>query len=290
MLFRNWLIIAFCAVVTIGFFIFNNHSKTRADQLFEDLANAGIELQEDIDSQILQPVNNRSFGLEVPAIIDFEEVIRLREDDSWSTFDYICSVYNGNPPRIQLIIQEFWDGKDIPGYIIKERILTRQEYESIWEKVIKDSIHIMPHDLEPNSTQTWGYYYIALKSGDFVKMVTWQDLHNYETDQKEKAVVFYYELLKYAGLPNPKGLIYFVDMKNDSAYFKVAINTFKFIKDASIQYKGQDIQQNNKDEWNLAIPLKDTLQIQSNLVLKTIMDNNDTLEIKEFRFIDLRKK
>jgi hypothetical protein len=40
-------------------------------------------------------------------------------------------------------LQEFWDGKDTPGYIIKERDLTRQEYESIWEKLMMDSIHIM---------------------------------------------------------------------------------------------------------------------------------------------------
>lgn len=79
-------------------------------------------------------------------------------------------------------------------------------------------------------------------------------------------------------------------MDKDSAYFRVAPNNFLFIKKIVVRYNGQDLQRGESGIWNLIVPLQDTLGLRSRLIMKTIMNNGDTLLLKNIHWIDLRKR
>lgn len=261
-------------------------TPSREELLFADELTTDSTYSDFTDSMIFNEMIRTRENLELPALNDWSEIIRLRGEDGWGSFDYICSVYNGDQPAIQLIQQHPYnmDGSEI-GYNIKERFLSQTEYDSIWQRVMDLGIHKMPFDLEPDLYWTHGTHYIALKSGAFRKSVYWQDMRYLETEEKRKAINFYYDLLCFAGYPMPQVVIHFNKMDRDSAYYHFKLNDYQLVDSCIFGYQ----EKIRKDYgMEIAVPLADTNLVEARIRASAILYNGDTVEINKYRLQDLR--
>lgn len=172
-----------------------------------------------------------------------DEVIRIRQYDSWGLFGLICSVYSGSNKRIELIRQVPFssvDGEICYQFLQKElSSTTLKEIEEMYEKLkIKD----YPIDLEPNRNLIdGGLFSIARKHEKFLNCTTWQLMSFDERDsiyfqEKKNAISFYNKILSLTDYPKPK-LIGIIDtISNDSFKYLISLDDYTMVKSVAYGY------------------------------------------------------
>ncbi len=292
---RN-VLITFCVLfLSIYTLLHFNQKQSREELLFAEQ----IEIDSNyfdvrLDSQILKEKIYYPDQIEVPAITEWSEIIRIRGQDGWGEFDYICSIFGGERPRIQIIKQypREWRRNVGLGYTYMERFITQVQYDSLWQELIDQQIHMVTLDeTSQYRIMDGNEFYIAMKSGNFMKKVYWQEPKYVQSESKKRAVFFFYELLKFVQFPSPTLRINFWDMRKDSAFYSIYLDAYEYVDSCIFQYSGNIHRDSITDyEMNLSIPLQDTLNIEKRVAAKAIMLNGDTITIKEFNFLDRRKK
>lgn len=246
------------------------HYKTELDSTYHAIHDS-IVLNEDI---------KRDNYLNLPATKNWQDIVRLRGRSSWGTFDYICSIYNDESKRIQLIRQNKFPKEDV-NYIYKERILSNEEFDTIMSLIKDNGIYEMPFDLEPDFMLIdGGEYNMAIKKKDFTKVIFWQDEHRGKSENKEKARKVFKEILYRADYPFPKGYVTKKDIVKDSISYQIGLDDYDLFMNFYAEYKGKEIPSDGGNPI-LILSKKDTSTIKGNVRIFVTLGNGDKDEIKE---------
>ena len=234
------------------------------------------------DSLILNEQISAYESLKLIPINEWSEIIRLRGTNSWGTFDFICSIYSDGNKRIQLIKKNKVPKSTSHFYIYKEKTLKDAEYDSIKAILVKNDIHHMPFDLEPEYDIMDGdEYYIAIKNHNYTKVVTWQNKVELESDDKRKAIDAFREILKYSGYPKPKAYMVKKNLAEDSVEYSVFLDDYEFVKSHMMKYGNIWIEPIEDYFYELQIPVKDTLNLNKKISIQYLTMENDTVEIEK---------
>lgn len=184
------------------------------------------------DSITLYVDVKREEYLNIPAMDNWNNIVRLRGESGWGTFDYICSIYNEENKRIQLIRQNRWYHEGGVNYTYNERILTDSEYQEIMAMLDSIGYYEMPFDLEPDRLIIDGSEYtLAVKNGEYTKVVFWQDEIRIDSDNKRKIMGVFKDILRRANYPYPRGFIMRSSEITDSVSYRIGLDGYDLTMD-----------------------------------------------------------
>ena len=122
----------------------------------------------------------RDLGWEVPSLNEFETAIRIVCDGGWFNPDYVCSIYNTDPVRIQLVASR-WDFKFVQErgpfeiFYFKEHLLSKAIFDSIYTELVEIGIQDMGMDLHSGYGCTdCDNLGILVKNKAYTKAIAWQ--------------------------------------------------------------------------------------------------------------------
>lgn len=171
-------------------------------------------------------------NVDIPPIDCWEEAIRVQGRTGWPGFEYVCSIYNEERPRLQLIghrrlhnLRDLTIINEEP--IFRERFLKQNEYDSIINELVVQGFTEMPTDFYPEwSCSDCTSFSIAIKNRSYRKYIKWAstDVEKHSSLNQKKALNFYYNLLEYAGLPKPKVILKEETNKSDSIVYNMLLD------------------------------------------------------------------
>lgn len=209
---------AFCFLfVTILQFACKNSAGEEPRSV--DLNQVDTTYSQEYENFIIRtPVDNPVGELTLPAIAEYDEIIRFRAQDGWGVFDYLCSVYTSSEKvAIQAIRQETSLDSRVRSYKINERFLSQEEYSGILQLLVENDFAQMTFDLEPQIDRTDGNrFYLVHKSGERVKTVTWQNVERFRSEDHEAVERIAYTLLEIGNCPLQGYWVRKVEVEGDS--------------------------------------------------------------------------
>ncbi|MEZ4920433.1 MAG: hypothetical protein R2792_15125 [Saprospiraceae bacterium] len=225
--------------------------------------------------------NIQSEQLTIPAMNNWNEIIRLRGESGWGDFDIICSIYNDDNKRIQLIYQ----GNDIsPGetsFMYKERILPDSEYVEILDLLDQINYYEMPFQVGPKGIQIDGNMYtLAVKKGAFRKVVFCTSLFDNDSPEKGQFVRVFKDILDRANYPTPKALVMRNSELKDSIDYIIYPTDFHLYTSYYVEYNGQRLPEKN-GVVPLTLSLNDTSRINDLIHVYINLSNGELREIED---------
>jgi hypothetical protein len=248
-------------------------------------------------AELVERPIDRGDALFLPALVDFDEALRIRQEGGWGLFDVICSVYNGENKRIQLVKQQprlFGDpGSD--GFACKEMLLSDSMYDRIME-IYKDlRLATFPIDLEPETKVFDGdNFSIVKKDKSGVYFTTWQLEYKSHRDtiyqqEKEIAMNFFKDLLVLGKYPNPRLQAIGGRPSQDSITYLLVLDDETLVD--SIEYKCNKCRLEKHDS-NAKIAYafygaKDSIFVRYDIWAKLILHGGRALTFE--RIVDLKE-
>jgi hypothetical protein len=232
----------------------------------------------------------RDDALFLPALVDFDEALRVRQEGGWGLFDVICSVYNGDPKRIQLVKQQprFFSDPECVGYAYKERLLSDSAYDRIMGIYQALKLDTFPLDLEPETIVFDGNNFSIVKkdkSGLF--FTTWQLERKSHRDtiyqhEKEIALNFFKDLLVIGNYPSPRLQAIGERLNQDSIRYLLNLDDETLVD--SIEYKCSKCRLEKDDtNTNIAYALyaeKDSISVRYDIWAKLILHGGRELTLE----------
>ncbi|MEO0789436.1 MAG: hypothetical protein AAFY36_12265 [Bacteroidota bacterium] len=129
--------------------------------------------------------------LELPAVNNWKEAIRVEGHGGWGMFDYVCSIYaEADKRRLQLAYNSRTLLGDPFNFIVKEQFITPEEYNSLISDLNDLNICEYQFDLEPDYGLTDGPSFgLVAKQDTQLKALYWED--HPRNDDPETKIIFH---------------------------------------------------------------------------------------------------
>jgi hypothetical protein len=228
--------------------------------------------------------------LKLPSILNWENAIRIRCRTSWGNYDYICSIYDEEKPRIQLIRQNmYWQREQEQlGYIVKEKFIEKKEYNDILNLIDKNGLKEMPRRPEENiHVMDGSEFSFLIKNRNDIKVMTWERFEE-NNKRKPKIMEVFNKILFLSDYPTPRLIIGEENKNSDSSSYLLWLEENTIVKDFEVKYKGQKISKNNRETYKIEIPINEVDTIKRNLKIKLKLKNGKISIITEEQIKEIK--
>ena len=218
--------------------------------------------------------------LELPAIKNWDAAVRLRGASSWGEYDFICTIYKGDPNRIQLI------NKD-PGiynqfYTYRERVLSDLEFDMIMDQINECGIEKMPQDLEPEFEGIdGGEYSVLVKKKHSFEYIYWQEMEIFSNEFKEKVIPVFEDIIIKSGFPKPRFFIEKYEIYPDSTKYRAYPDYDGMPKKLVIRHKEKRLGEPIRGCYFFTVSNNDTAHVAKDLLVEWKLRNGETIELDE---------
>jgi hypothetical protein len=236
----------------------------------------------------------RGENFEIPSIENWKRGVRLKGIGGWGMFFYVCSIYDENPKRIQLIYQNRLEPIDYNGhsYSYKERILPNSEYDSLMQLIKESGIEEMPKRLERYDVIDGPNYSVKIKSDTTVKIVSWQDMGDLTPPEleipeeeklvKQKAITVFKSILDHANYPRPRWKLSRRFKTKGIVTYSITLNDYNLLVDYSVEFEGKEFKERDYYTREIDLPIGDTMNLDKKLKVRGVLGNGDTVLLKKF--------